>query len=124
MKLFGILDNIIQITAITLVLLMNLYFCAKLVEGIVHRVPHKILQWIVINIVNIIQLAIFSFNVDVNIGYLTLVVFTYIWMTMVVLLFEVRKIANENNISTNQQPTAVEESNVSYVHFSSDKQDD
>lgn len=103
---------------------MNLYFCSKLVEGIVHRVPHKILQWIVINVVNLIQLAIFSFNVDINIGYLTLVIFIYIWMTMVVLYFEINKISNESTIAANQHPTGVEDSHVSYVHFSSDKQED
>lgn len=45
-------------------------------------------------------------------------------MTMVVLYFEINKISNESIIAANQQPTRAEESNVSYVHFSSDKQED
>ena len=85
------------------VLLVNLYYNCKLVEGIVHRLPYKILPWIIINLVNLIQAAIYFFKIDSLIGYLTLIVFCYIWMVITTLFFETQKATREESMECTQQ---------------------
>lgn len=101
-------------------MLVNLYYSAKLFEGIVDLLPYKILPWVCINAVNVVQLTIYSFKIDTAISYLTLIVFVYIWMTIVVVLFEVRKMKREETISCNQQASVPNDpADVPYNTFSS-----
>lgn len=111
-------DNVISFFVLMFVLLVNLYYNAKLVEGIVHRLPYKILPWVILNIVNLIQAAIYFFKVDNMIGYLSLIIFCYIWMVVVTLFFETQKSTKEEHMECTQQTSDVE-----YNNFSSDKQD-
>lgn len=101
-------------------MLVNLYYSAKLVEGIIDLLPYKILPWVCVNAVNIVQLTIYSFKIDTAISYLTLLVFVYIWMAIVVVMFEVRKMKRDETISCNQQASAPEDpADVPYNTFSS-----
>lgn len=93
--LLHILENFTKFVVVTFILLVNLYYCAKLIEGVVLRLPYKILPWIVINFVNIIELTIYFFSVDSLIGYLTLIIYCYVWMGMIVLFLETRKSVRE-----------------------------
>lgn len=103
------------------VLLVNLYYNAKLVEGVVHRLPYKILPWIIINLVNLIQAAIYFFKIDSLIGYLTLIVFCYIWFVVVALFFEVQKATKEESMECTENQS----SELGYNSFSNpiDKQE-
>jgi hypothetical protein len=74
---------------------VNLYYCAKFIEGVCLRLPYKILPWICINAVNIIELTIYFFGVDSLVGYLTLIVYCYVWMGAIVLFIETRKSVHE-----------------------------
>lgn len=98
------------------VLVVNLYYNAKLVEGIVHRLPYKILPWIIINIVNLVQAGVYFFRVDDLIGYLMLILFCYVWMVVTTLFFEMRKSTAEENLECT--PT----SDVGYNNFSSENE--
>lgn len=112
-----ILENLVFFVAITLVLVLNLYHCSKLVEGIVQQLPYKILQWICVNAVNVIQLSVFSFRVDSPMAYMVLIIFLYIYTTVIFLFFEIRKVSNDKTIFTNQQTAVDDAADVSYVTF-------
>lgn len=115
-------ENFISFIAIILVLMTNLYYCLKLVEGIVDRRPYKILPWICINGVNLVQLAIYFFQADTSIGYLTLLIFCYIWSSMIVVFIEIRKASRKESHNVSQQPT--ESVEIPYNNLSSDKQEE
>ncbi|CRK87705.1 CLUMA_CG001495, isoform A [Clunio marinus] len=121
-----IADNLVNFLAITVVLTINLYYSAKLLEGIVHRLPFKILPWVLINGVNLIQLSVHFFTIDTIIGYLTLVVFSYIWLTMLFLFYEILKATKEENTVCNQPASAptVETIEIPYNTFGNDKRED
>jgi hypothetical protein len=117
----SILDHVLKFFILMFVLLVNLYYNAKLVEGIIQRMPYKILPWIIINAVNLAQAAVYFFQIDNLIGYLTLIVFCYIWMVVTTLFFEIKKSTKEENMECTQQS-----SEVGYNNFSnpmSDKQE-
>jgi hypothetical protein len=100
------------------VLLVNLYYNAKLVEGIIHRLPYKILPWVIINFVNLIQASVYFFKIDNMIGYLTLIVFCYIWMVVGTIFIEMMKNTREEHMECTEQAA-----DVDYNSFSGDKQD-
>jgi hypothetical protein len=117
----SILDHVLKSFILMFVLLVNLYYNAKLVEGIIQRMPYKILPWIIINAVNLGQATVYFFGIDNLIGYLTLIVFCYIWMVVTTLFFEIKKATKEENMECTQQS-----SEVGYNNFSnpmSDKQE-
>lgn len=107
-----VLENFTKFLVITFVLIVNLYYCAKLIEGIVHRLPYKILPWIIINTVNIVELTVYFFTVDSLIGYITLIVYSYVWMGMIVLFFETKKSVREEIMEC-----TMAESNTPYDTF-------
>lgn len=112
-------DHFIRFIIIFFVLLVNLYFSSKLVEGVIHRQVYKISPWIVLNLLNLIQFTIFAFQIDTSIAYLALVVYLYTWMTIVCLFFEVLKDEKLESIAMNQQSRAsVETIDVPYNNIS------
>lgn len=121
-KKINFAENFISFIAVVLVLLTNLYYCIKLVEGIVDRRPYKILPWICINGVNLVQLAIYFFEADTTIGYLTLLIFCYIWSSMIVVFIEIEKASRKESPNVSQQPT--ESVEIPYNNLSSDKQEE
>jgi hypothetical protein len=80
-----------------------LYYSAKLVEGIVYNQIYKILPWLVLNAVNLIQLTMFMFQIDASMGYLALIIYYYTWMLVACLCYEVKKDMKSENIAMNQQ---------------------
>jgi hypothetical protein len=110
---YSFLDHVLKCFILMFVLLVNLYYNAKLVEGIIQRMPYKILPWIIINAVNLGQAAVYFFQIDNLIGYLTLIVFCYIWMVVTTLFFEIKKATKEENMECTQQS-----SEVGYNNFS------
>lgn len=113
---YQFLDNVVKFFVLLFVLVVNLYYNAKLVEGIVHRLPYKILPWIVINIVNLVQAAVYFVKVDDMIGYLMLIMFCYVWMVMITIFVETRKGTEEEHMECTPN------SDVGYNNFSSENE--
>lgn len=121
-KLYLFLEQLLQFTAISFVLLVNLFYCSKLIEGIAFHMPYKILPWICINAVNLVQLAIYFFSVDSTIGYLTLLSFCYIWLTVLLLFFETKKNPNDESVEFTQRNTApIHAFEVPYGNMNNDR---
>lgn len=115
-------EQMFEFAAIAFVLLVNLFYCSKLIEGVVFHLPYKILPWIFINAVNIVHLVIYFFSVDSSLGYLTLLTFCYIWLAVLLLFFEMRKSTNDESLEFSQQssrPTEVFE--VPYGNLNNDR---
>lgn len=119
-KNFKFTANITFFVTIVFVLLANLYFCVKFVEGIVERRPYKILPWIIINHVNLVQLAIYFFETDTTMGFLTLVIFCYILASMIIVFLEIKKTAKHESIEGNQ--SEAEPTDIPYAAYTADKQ--
>jgi hypothetical protein len=112
-------DHFTRFAVMFFVLLVNLYFSAKLIEGIVHHQTYKISPWIILNFLNLIQFTIFVYEVDTSMAYLALVIYIYAWMTIVCLFIEIIQDEKRESIAMNPQGRAsVETIDVPYNNMS------
>jgi hypothetical protein len=108
-------DHLTRFAVMFFVLVVNLYFSAKLIEGVVHHQSYKISPWIVLNFVNLIQFTIFAYQIDISMAYLALVIYIYTWMMVFCLFIEIIKDEKRESIAMNPQGRAtVETTDVPY----------